>query len=187
MTHPHHRTILALICLAAAVVFVQPGSALAASAVEIDAKVNAALERFYEEVDAAEELAGKAEGMLVFPSVIKAGFGIGGEYGEGALRVGDLTVDYYNTVAASIGFQIGAQAKTVILLFMTKKALKGFRKSDGWEAGVDGSVALADLGAGGELTTDTLRSPIIGFIFDNKGLMYNLTLEGAKMTRIDKD
>jgi lipid-binding SYLF domain-containing protein len=124
--------------------------------------------------------------MLVFPEVVKAGIGIGGEYGEGALIVNGKTVDYYSTAAASIGFQLGAQIKSQIILFMNPKVLYQFRKSDGWKAGVDGSVALATLGAGGEISSDTIKEPIIGFIFSNKGLMYNLTFEGAKVTRLER-
>jgi len=161
-------------------------SAQAASAVEIDAKVNAAIERFNREVSAAKELSAKSSGILVFPSVIKAGIGIGGEYGEGALRINGKTVDYYSTAAGSIGFQLGAQAKTIILLFMTKKALSDFRNTSGWEAGVDGSVALVTIGAGGSVDTTNIKDPIIGFIFNNKGLMYNLTLEGSKFTKLKK-
>jgi lipid-binding SYLF domain-containing protein len=118
--------------------------------------------------------------------VVKAGLGVGGEYGEGALRIDTETVGYYNTVAASVGFQLGAQSKTVILLFMTAEALADFRESNGWEVGVDGSVALVSIGAGGSLDTHTLQQPIIGFVFNNKGLMYNLTLEGSKISEIEK-
>ena len=162
------------------------GPAQAASKAEIDAKVNATLKTFYADVKGGRELAGKAAGMLVFPEVVKAGIGIGGEYGDGALRVGGKTVGYYNTAAASIGLQLGVQVKSQIILFMTQKSLQGFRGSDGWKAGVDGSVALATLGAGGEIDTETARKPIIGFIFSNKGLMYNLTFEGSKITRIKR-
>lgn len=162
------------------------GPAQAASKAEIDAKVNATLKTFYADVKGGRELAGKAAGMLVFPEVVKAGIGIGGEYGDGALRVGGKTVGYYNTAAASIGLQLGVQVKSQIILFMTEKALRDFRNSDGWKAGVDGSVALATLGAGGEIDTETTRKPIIGFIFSNKGLMYNLTFEGSKITRIKR-
>jgi lipid-binding SYLF domain-containing protein len=102
------------------------------------------------------------------------------------LRIKGKTVDYYNTAAASIGFQLGAQSKTMILLFMTENALSDFRNSDGWEVGVDGSVALVTIGAGGSVDTTNLKDPIIGFVFNNKGLMYNLTLEGSKMTKIKK-
>lgn len=160
--------------------------AQAASAVEIDAEVDAALVRFYQEVPAAKDLAKKAKGMLVFPSVIKAGFGIGGEYGEGALRVGGNSTGYYNTAAASIGFQIGAQSRSEIIMFMTEEALAAFQGSDGWEVGVDGSVALITIGVAGEIDTTTITDPVIGFVFSEQGLMANLSLEGAKITKLDK-
>lgn len=163
-----------------------PAPARAASAVEIDARTDAALARLRTEVDAAPELLQRAAGVLVFPEVLKAGFGIGGEYGEGALRIGGKTVAYYSTAAASIGFQLGVQAKTVILLFLDSTALDKFRASDGWEAGVDGSVALIELGAGGSVDSTNIADPVVAFVFNNKGLMYNLTLEGAKMTRLKK-
>ena len=125
-----------------------------------------------------------SKGVLVFPSVIKAGYVIGGEYGEGALRIGGKTVDYYNTAAASIGFQLGAQSKRIIIVFMHDGALKKFRESEGWKAGVDGSVALIEIGTGGTIDTNNIKDPIIGFVFGNKGLMYNLTLEGSKYSKI---
>ncbi|MGB5588577.1 MAG: YSC84-related protein [Gammaproteobacteria bacterium] len=161
-------------------------SALAASAQEIDIKVDAALEKFRKDVGGANEFLQAAKGVLVFPSVIKAGIGIGGEYGEGSLRVGGKTVAYYNTASASIGFQLGAQSMTVIMVFMQQEALTNFRDSQGWEAGVDGSVALIKLGAGGSIDTNNIRDPIVGFVFGNKGLMYNLSLEGTKITKLDK-
>jgi len=167
----------------AAIVF---NSAYAASKEEINAEVREATANFYKHTSAGKELAGKASGMLVFPSVIKAGFGIGGEYGEGALIVKGKTVGYYNIAAASIGLQIGAQARSEIILFMNDKVLKEFQSSQGWKAGVDGSVALATLGAGGSIDTETAKAPIIGFIFSNKGLMYNLSFEGSKITKLDK-
>jgi lipid-binding SYLF domain-containing protein len=159
---------------------------LAASREEIDANVDEAIQQLYNESSAAQRLAGRAAGMLVFPRVVKAGIGIGGEYGEGALIVGGSKVAYYNTASASIGFQLGAQIKSQIILFMTQDALDTFRASQGWEAGVDGSVALVEFGAGGELSTNSAQEPVIGFIFSNKGLMYNLTFEGSKMTRIER-
>ena len=156
----------------------------AATKEEIDADVKAAIAEFYEKSQAGQALAEKAKGMLVFPKVIKAGIGVGGEYGEGALLVDGKTVDYYSTASASIGFQLGAQQKSQVILFMNEEVLKKFRDSQGWEAGVDGSVAVAEIGAGGALSTNTAQKPIIGFIFSNKGLMYNLTFEGSKMTKI---
>ena len=165
---------------------VSPHNAAAASAREIDIEVDAALQRFYNQVDTAKAFAQQAAGVLVFPSVIKAGFGLGGEYGEGALRMGGKTVEYYSTAAASIGFQVGAQAKTVILVFLDKAALKNFRHAPGWEAGVDGSVALVKWGVGRSLDTTNIQDPIVGFVFGNKGLMYNLTLEGSKFTKLKR-
>ena len=158
--------------------------ALAKSAKEIDVSVDVALEQFNKDIKGGAEFLKSAKGVLVFPSVLKAGIGIGGEYGEGALRIGGKTVDYYSTASASIGFQLGAQSKRVILVFMQDKALKGFQGSSGWEAGVDGSVALIELGAGGTIDTTNIKDPIVGFVFGNKGLMYNLTLEGSKYTKI---
>lgn len=157
----------------------------AASKAEIDAEVRQAVRNFYRHTSAGRELAQKAAGMLVFPSVIKAGIGVGGEYGEGALLVKGRPVAYYNIAAASIGFQLGAQARTQIILFMNPGVLARFRASHGWTAGVDGSVALATLGAGGAIDTQTAKKPVIGFIFSGKGLMYNLTFEGSKISRIN--
>lgn len=169
-----------------AVLFVLAGNSLAASKIEIDVRVEEALKQFYAQTMAGKKLASKASGVLVFPKIYKAGFGIGGEYGEGALLIKGKTVAYYSTAAASIGFQMGAQQKSQILLFMTADALNSFRSGDGWEAGVDGSVAIATVGAGGEIDTQTTQQPIIGFIFSNKGLMYNLTLEGSKFSKIER-
>jgi lipid-binding SYLF domain-containing protein len=163
-----------------------PLAAHAGSKVEIDAKVQEAVDTFHKQSAAGKALAQKATGMLVFPEVVKAGIGVGGEYGEGSLLVKGRPVAYYSTASASIGFQLGAQVKSQIILFMNPKVLEAFRKSKGWKAGVDGSVALATLGAGGELSTDTIKEPIIGFIFSNKGLMYNLTFEGSKITRLER-
>ena len=161
--------------------------ALSASKEEIDKDVKAAIDEFYQESQAGKALAEKASGMLVFPKVIKAGFGVGGEYGEGALLVKGKAVEYYSTASASIGFQLGAQQKGQVILFMNDDVLKQFRDSDGWEAGVDGSVAVAEIGAGGDLSTNTAQEPIIGCVFSNKGLMYNLTFEGTRFTRIRKE
>ena len=153
---------------------------------ELDANVREAIEELYKHSSAAKELAGHASGMLVFPKVVKGGAIIGGEYGEGALLVGGGTVTYYSLASGSIGFQLGVQRKSQVILFMNPKVLEKFRNSKGWKAGVDGSVALATLGAGGQIDTETRKKPIIGFIFSNKGLMYNLTFEGSKISKIEK-
>jgi len=159
--------------------------AWAGSAAEIDAGVNDTLARFSKEVAGADNFLKSAKGVLVFPKVYKAGIGVGGEYGEGALRIGGKTVGYYSTAAASIGFQLGAQAKSILILFMQDEALKKFQHSEGWKVGVDGSVALVDIGAGKELSTQTIKDPIVGFVFGQKGLMYKLTLDGAKITKLE--
>ena len=161
-----------------------PLQCFAASAEEIDIRVDAALERFQEKVQGGKEFLKKAEGILVIPNVLKAGFGIGGEYGEGAMRIDGKTVDYYSIASASIGLQMGAQSKTIVLVFLEKKALETFRMSEGWKAGVDGSVAIAEWGVGEDINTIDIKDPIIGFVFDNKGLMFNLTLEGSKFSKI---
>lgn len=167
--------------------FALTGVAEAASKSKIDRRVNEKLSLFREEISGADALLAKANGVLVFPSIKKAGIGIGGEYGQGALRVGGKTVGYYSTTAASIGFQLGAQARTQIIVFLDPQALQKFRASDGWEIGVDASVAVVTLGAGGAVDSTTIDQPIVAFIFDNKGLMYNLSLEGSKISRIHED
>lgn len=161
-------------------------SAQAASKNKIDRRVEEALVRFNEEVRGGDELIASAAGVLIFPKVVKAGLGIGGEHGQGALRVGGQNIEYYRLVSGSIGWQLGAQVKTELILFMNQEVLDNFRRHDGWEAGVDASVAVVTLGAGGEIDTHTIDNPILGFIISNKGLMYNLTFEGAKISKIDK-
>ncbi len=158
----------------------------AGSAAELDQGLDSTLARFKAEVSGSKTLLRSASATLVFPNLIKAGFGIGGEYGEGALRVAGKSAAYYSTAAASIGLQIGAQSKAVIVVFLDEKALADFRNADGWELGVDGSVAVVKVGAGGSIDTTNIKDPIIGFVMTNAGLMFNLTLEGSKFTRLDK-
>jgi lipid-binding SYLF domain-containing protein len=156
----------------------------AASAGVINAGARDTLDRMYRQLPGTRALAARAAGVLVFPAIVKAGFGVGGEYGEGAMRVGGRTVAYYNSVAASVGFQLGAQARSVVIMFMTPYALAEFQRVHGWKVGVEGSVAIINVGAGGSVDSSHVTSPVVGFIFDNRGLMYNLTLEGAKISRI---
>jgi lipid-binding SYLF domain-containing protein len=161
-------------------------SVLAASADKLNRESNKALQVFKDDVDGAEVFLSQAAGYLVFPRVVKVGIGIGGETGEGVLRVGGSTVAYYRTSAGSIGFQLGAQAKSIVIAFMTRDALDKFRNASGWKVGVDGSVALIDLGAGKTIDSDNIKDPVVGFIFGSKGLMYNRTLEGTKFSKLDK-
>jgi len=151
---------------------------------EIDAKVNETLSKLFETVNGSKELVSKANGVLVFPSVIKAGFVAGGEYGQGALRVGGKTVGYYSTAAASFGLQAGAQSKAVIFLFMTHDALSSFRNSKGWSVGGEGSVALLTVGANGQIDTTTATAPVQAIVMTNAGLMGDVSLSGAKVSRL---
>lgn len=161
-------------------------TALAASADKLNREADKTLQVFNEEISGANVFLSQAAGYLVFPRVIKAGIGIGAETGEGVLRVGGSTVAYYRTSSGSIGLQLGAQAKSIVIAFMTRESLDKFRNSSGWKVGVDGSVALIDVGVGKTIDTDNIRDPVVGFIFGSKGLMYNLTLEGSKITKLDK-
>jgi len=187
MVHSRKSSCRAFVILFVSVLSVVfASSAIAGSARSIDFDVDEALANFKKEVRGSKNFLKSAKGVLVFPTVIKAGFGIGGEYGEGALRINGKTKEYYNTIAASFGFQIGAQAKTIIIAFMEKRALDQFRDSDGWKVGVDGSVALITLGMGDSLDTTNAKDPVVAFVFGQKGLMYNLTLEGSKFNKLDK-
>lgn len=187
MSYQSHRSSLWLFLFTLTLVFTLPSKAvLAASSTEINIGVDESLKRFRSEVPGGNEFLKRAKGVLVFPKVLKAGFWIGGEYGEGALRIDGRTKAYYSTAAASIGLQAGAQSKSVVLAFMTDEALVKFQQSEGWKAGVDGSVALVEWGAAEDINTLDIKDPIIGFVFSNKGLMFNLTFEGSKFTKIAK-
>ena len=156
------------------------------SASRVDEEADRALRVFGEEINGAEVFLRQASGYLVFPRVLKAGVGIGAETGEGVLRVGGQSVDYYRTTSGSIGFQAGAQAKSMVIVFLTPASLEQFRRSNGWKVGVDGSVALIDIGVGKSIDSSNIKNPVVGFIFGSRGLMYNLTLEGSKITKLDK-
>ncbi len=163
------------------------GAAEAAKPAKIDRRVDEALADFREDIGGGEAVLARAKGVLVFPLIRKGGIGIGGEYGQGALRIGGDTVAYYSTAAASIGLQFGGQSRRQIIVFLDQGALDKFRSSQGWEIGVDASVAVVTVGAGGAIDTTQLNQPIVAFVFDNKGLMYNLSLEGSKISEIHRD
>lgn len=152
---------------------------------EIDSSIDATLSRLYAQVPGSHELVGKARGVLVFPKVLQAGLVVGGQYGEGALRVGGQTVGYYNTVSGSLGLQAGAQSKAVIFLFMTEDALNEFRSREGWSAGGNASVAVLKMGANGALDTTTATKPVQVIVLTNAGLMGDLSVEGTKVTRMN--
>jgi lipid-binding SYLF domain-containing protein len=180
------KALVITVGLAMAVVALLVGEVMAKTAKEITASVDVALERFYKQVPDGKSLSEKAKGILVMPGVIKGAFIVGGEYGEGALRVGQETSGYYNLVAGSFGFQFGGEAKDIIIMFMTDDVLKQFRASKGWEVGVDGNVALITVGAGERVDLTKINDPIIGFVIDVKGLMVDVSLKGAKFTKVDK-
>ena len=176
----------AIILAMAAMTPMSQHPAIAASAAELNREAAAALKQLYDSEPAAKELAAKAKGVLVFPSILKAGFIVGGQYGEGALRKHDRTVAYYNTVAASYGLQAGAQSFGYALFFMTDSALKYLDKSGGWEIGTGPSIVIVDEGKAGALTTTTAQADVYAFFFDQQGLMAGLGLQGSKISRIKK-
>jgi lipid-binding SYLF domain-containing protein len=150
----------------------------------IDASVDGTMSRLYSTVTGSRELVAKSRGVLVFPSVLQVGFVIGGQYGEGALRVGGSSVGYYSTVSGSFGLQAGAQSKAIIFCFMTQDALDRFRSADGWSVGADASVALVKMGANGAVDSTTATAPVEVFILTNAGLMADVSLAGTKVTRL---
>jgi len=154
---------------------------------EINASVKAALSRFEKQVKGSSAYLKGAKGVLVMPNITKAGFVVGGKYGQGALRVGGKTVGYYSLTEGSVGWQIGAEKYDMVILFMTDEVLKKFRSSKGWEAGVDAEITLIEVGA--DVSVETLRSqhPVAGFVFDQKGLMGGVSVKGAKFTKINPD
>ncbi len=158
--------------------------ARAASAEAIDARVDIALNELLAESVTAQALAERALAVLVFPQVIKAGFGVGGQYGEGALRQNDATVGYYSIASASFGFQAGAQAYAEALFFMTPESLDYFRRSKGFEVGADANVAVVNQGVAVDATSSTITQPIVAIVFGQQGLMAGATLEGSKISRI---
>jgi lipid-binding SYLF domain-containing protein len=151
---------------------------------EIDAGVDGALADLYARSPGSRELAAKAQGILVFPKIVSAGFIIGGSYGQGALRKGGATVGYYSVGAGSVGLLAGAQSKAMYLLFMTQDALSKFEDSKGWTAGVDASVVVLDEGAAGSVNTRTVTAPVIGYVRSTEGFMANLSLDGTKFNKI---
>jgi lipid-binding SYLF domain-containing protein len=181
------RTFLPLGLLVTLLMLTIPQTSLAATAAQINRDADAALNDLYQSTPAAKKMAGIAKGILVFPSIVKGGFIIGGQYGEGALRVGGKTRGFYNTVAASYGLQIGAQSFGYALFFLDDASLDYLRSSKGWEIGVGPSIVVVDEGVARSLTTTTAKSGIYAFFFDQKGLMAGLGIQGSKISRITPD
>jgi len=159
----------------------------AASAKAIDVAVDESLKSLYASTPAAVELAKVAKGILVFPQVVKGGFIVGAEFGNGALRKGEVSTAYYNTIGASYGLQAGVESFGYALFFVTDSALEYLDKSEGWEIGVGPTLTVIDQGVAKEFSTTTLKSDIYAFFFDKQGLMAGLGLQGSKITRITPD
>ena len=160
---------------------------IAKSVSEIDASIESALDRFTTEIQGAQTYLDGARGILVIPKMIKAGLVLGMEYGEGALVVDNIKVQYYRAFSGSLGLQLGVGSKDLVILFYDDEAMDDFLYSSGWQVGVDGSVALLDMGAGGSLDSTEAQDPIVGFVFGHKGLIAGLSLEGTKFTKIWPD
>ncbi len=176
---------VALILMTLAIHAVTSAAALAASASAIDRDARAALEQLYKNTPGAKALADKAVAVLVFPSIVKGGFIIAGQFGDGALRKNGKSVAYYRSLAASYGFQAGVQAFGYALFFMDDASLQYLDKSDGWELGTGPSLVVLDEGFGKNLSTTTLQKGVYAFIFDQKGLMGGIGIQGSKITRIN--
>ncbi len=184
MTHFTKRSFLKTLCLSAGLMAAALTPAQAASDIEVDALADAALEKLYAENAAAKTLSESAAGILIFPKITKAGLGVGGEAGKGVLRVGEMKDGYYRTLSLSIGAQAGFQTYGYVMMFMTPEALTKFKGQNGFEIGVDGSVAIIDAGATVEVDTKNIQQEIIGIVFDESGLMASATIEGSKITRL---
>lgn len=153
---------------------------------EINTRADAALKRLYEVAPNSRELVSQAKGVLIFPRVIGGGFILGAEHGQGVMRINGKNQGYYSTTSGSVGFQAGAQSKAIIFVFRTQDALDKFLSSNGWTAGADATVAVANLGATGAVDLNTLNEPVVGFVMTNAGLMAGVSLEGTKVSRLDE-
>lgn len=162
-----------------------PTTNTTSSRASIDAEVDGAMSKLYAQVPDSAALVRKARGVLVFPSVVSAGFVVGGSYGKGALRVGSRSEGYYSTAAASVGLLAGADSKAVYILFLTDDSLAKFRSSKGWTAGADASVSVLKAGAAANLDTATANQAVVGYVLTNAGLMANLAIDGTKVTKLE--
>jgi lipid-binding SYLF domain-containing protein len=176
-------TFFATISLAFSAISLLPSSGRAASSAELDQSAKTALRSLYASNPAAQAVDRKAKAILVFPSIVKGGFLVGAQHGDGALLVNGKTVGYYNTVAASYGFQAGVQKFSYAMFFMNDASLNYLRKSGGWEVGSAPSLVVVDTGMARSLSTTTLKKGIYVFFFDQKGLMGGLGLQGTKITQ----
>ena len=181
------RSMIAAACLAVGTVSVTACSSLPneVDRAEIDADSRQALNALYAQNPAAKAIGSKARAVLVFPSIVKAGLGLGGAYGEGEMRQGGAVTGYYSTFTGSWGLQAGAQQYGYAVFLMNDKAVKYVEESDGWEIGVGPTVVLVNAGVAQNLSTTSLQDDAYAFIFDQKGLMAGISIEGTKINKLD--
>ncbi|MDR2128746.1 MAG: twin-arginine translocation pathway signal [Burkholderiaceae bacterium] len=158
---------------------------VASTAAELNAQAQEALQRLYHNVPGSRALVSQAAGVLVFPSILGGGFVVGAEYGRGVLLLGARPVSYYNTIAGSLGFQAGAQSRSLIYVFNSRSALEQFRGSNGWTVGIDATVAFATIGANGQIDSHTAERPVVAFSLTNVGLEAGASIQGSKINRIE--
>lgn len=175
---------LKLILLTLFIAVISTQMAYSKTKAEINKAVDVAVEQFKQQVPGGEDFLPKTKGYLVFPSVIKAGFIVGGKYGEGALRIKDVSEHYYDMTAASVGFQAGAQKHSMLIAFLSEASLNNFIQSNGWEAGVDGTINVSDWAKSKDISSMSFEKPIIAFIYNEKGVMAALSIAGTKFRRI---
>ena len=176
---------IALAVITVAFQVLSPRVALGASASAIDRSATQSLTTLYKNTAGAKALGDKAVGVLVFPSIVKGGFIIAGQYGDGALRKNGKSVAYYRSLAASYGFQAGVQAFGYVLFFMDDASLQYLDNTAGFELGTGPSLVVLDAGFGKNLSTTTLQKGVYAFIFDQKGLMGGVGIQGTKITKIN--
>jgi lipid-binding SYLF domain-containing protein len=183
---PKRSLVLSLVLVIAVALMItrSTGSAMAASASEIDRNATQALYTLYNTTPGARALGDKAKAILIFPSIVKGGFVVAGQFGDGALRRRGRTVGYYRSVAASYGFQAGVQSFGYVLFFMDEASLQYLNRSDGWELGSGPSLVVLDKGFGKNVSTTTMQKGVYAFIFNQKGLMGGIGIQGSKITRI---
>jgi len=179
------RGAVSLLCMVFVLMFGLQTYSYAVSATDIKAGVEMSLKTL-RDTEGGSDVIDKAKGLLVFPGVFKAAAGAGVEYGEGALEIDGHTAGYYNTAAASLGLQLGGEKKSIVIAFMTNEALRKFQESKGWKIGADASVVVITKGAGSTIANLAEKKPIVAFVFDQKGIMFDLSLNGAKITKIQR-
>ena len=184
------RSIMCVVSLVVLGAMILPSASHAATAQAIDASVDTILQKFKETHQGADAALKQAKGVLVFPEIVKGGIVVGGSYGEGALRINDQSVAYYSIGAGSVGFTFGAQKQGVIILFMKQAALDTFKADattdKSYQVGVSGDITAINLGAGGAVASSALNHDVVSFVMDQKGLMVNLSLQGSKITKLQR-